>query len=64
MKRLNPQLDFDVEARALWARLNLDPSTRTTGYWNALDSIYRHPVGEGIIYVGNQTAAESLTTLR
>ena len=64
MKRLNPQLDFDAEARALWARLNLDPATRTTGHWNALDSIYRHPVGGGIIFVGNQTAAENFSVLR
>ena len=34
------------------------------GHWNALDSIYRHPTGNGIIYVGNQTAAENFTLLR
>ena len=59
-----PQLDFDAEAKALWERLNLDPASRTTGQWNALDSIYRHPTGGGIIYVGNQTAAESITMLK
>jgi hypothetical protein len=45
MKKLSQQLDFDAEARALWARLNLDPNSRTHGHWNALDSIYRHPTG-------------------
>lgn len=64
MSRKIPVIDFDAEARALWERLNLDPESRTTGQWNALDSIFRHPTGGGIIYVGNQTAAESLTMLR
>eukprot|EP01031_Cornospumella_fuschlensis_P034601 gene34602-41899_t len=59
-----PVFDFDVEARNLWARLNLDPNSRSSGQWNALDSIYRHPTGLGTIYVGNQTAAESLSLLR
>lgn len=64
MARRIPVIDFDAEARALWERLNLDPKSRTTGQWNALDSIYRHPSGGGIIYVGNQTAAENLSLLR
>jgi hypothetical protein len=58
------QLDFDDEARQLWERLNLDPSSRQSGLWNPLDSIWRHPEGGGTIYVGNQTAAENLTMLR
>jgi hypothetical protein len=45
MKKINQQLDFDAEARALWGRLNLDPTSRTHGHWNALDSIFRHPTG-------------------
>lgn len=57
-------LDFDDEARALWDRLNLDPSSRKAGLWNPLDSIWRHPEGGGTIYVGNQTAAENLTLLK
>lgn len=57
-------LDFDAEARNLWARLNLDPMSRPSGQWNPLDSIYRHPTGGGTIYVGNQMAAENLTLLR
>ncbi len=57
-------LDFDDEARALWERLNLDPNARKFGQWNPIDSIWRHPVGGGTIYVGNQTAAENLTLLR
>jgi hypothetical protein len=59
-----PTIDFDAEARALWERLNLDSKSRTTGQWNALDAIFKHPTGGGIIYVGNQTAAESYTILR
>lgn len=62
--RNGQMLDFDQEAHALWERLNLDPSSRKKGQWNALDSIYRHPSGGGTIYVGNQTAAENLTLLR
>jgi hypothetical protein len=57
-------LDFDAEAHALWKRLNLDPTARQVGRWNALDSIYKHPHGGGTIYVGNQTAAESLSMLK
>lgn len=57
-------LDFDEEAKALWARLNLDGGSRKSGQWNPLDSIWRHPVGGGTIYVGNQTAAENINLLR
>jgi len=57
------KLDFDEEARALWARLNLDPSSRVTGQWNATDAIFRHAEGGGIVYVGNAVAAESLSML-
>eukprot|EP01032_Pedospumella_encystans_P019823 gene19823-22532_t len=57
-------LDFDDEARALWDRLNLDPSSRKAGMWNPVDSIWRHPEGGGTIYVGNQTAAENINLLR
>jgi len=57
-------MDFDDEARALWTRLNLDPSSQQQGHWNSVDPIWRHPQGGGTIYVGNQTAAESMTILR
>jgi len=57
-------LDFDDEARALWEKLNLDPSSRKAGMWNPLDSIWRHPEGGGTIYVGNQKAAENISLLR
>eukprot|EP01038_Epipyxis_sp_PR26KG_P015806 gene15806-21410_t len=57
-------LDFDQEARELWAKLNLDPNSRRNGQWNPLDSIWRHPTGGGTIYVGNQTAAENINLLR
>ena len=39
-------VDFNQEARDLWARLNLDPSTRGGELWNALDPIFRHPTGK------------------
>lgn len=64
MKRNNNDLDFDEEARKLWARLNLDPNTKTGSQWNALDAIYRHPTGGGSIYVGNQSAASDFNMLR
>lgn len=58
-------LDFDDEARALWARLNLDEDdAKSRGAWNPTDAIYCHPTGRGKIFVGNQTAAENLTYLR
>lgn len=57
-------LDFDDEARALWARLNLDYDARNKGSWNPTDPIFCHPTGNGKIFVGNQTAAENLTYLR
>ena len=58
------QLDFDDEARQLWARLNLDPAASTRGLWNHVDPIYKHPTGNGTIYVGNQTAAENISFLK
>jgi len=56
-------LDFDEEAKLLYERLNLDPHSRKSGRWNSVDSIWRHPTGGGIIFVGNQTAAENLSLL-
>lgn len=56
-------LDFDEEAKRLWDRLNLDPTAHSRGKWNPLDPIWRHPDGGGIIYVGNQTAAEDIRLL-
>jgi len=32
--------------------------------WNTMDAIWSDPVGKGVIYVGNQTAAQSLPLLR
>ena len=55
-------LDFDEEARALFIRLNIDPATKSSQHWSSLDPIFRHG-GGGTIYVGNQTAAESLSIL-
>ncbi|CAK0899170.1 unnamed protein product, partial [Prorocentrum cordatum] len=53
-------LDFDDEARKLWARLNLDPSQVSGGQYNALDPLWRHPQSGGTFFVGNQTAASQL----
>lgn len=59
-------IDFDDEARKLWARLNLDPSTKVRGAreWNDLDAIWRDPKTGGTIYVGNQNAAGNLAQLQ
>jgi len=57
------QLDFDEEARKLWARLNLDPSNINQGPYNALDALWRHPQTGATFYVGNQTAAANLQLL-
>lgn len=57
------QLDFDDEARKLWARLNLDPSQVSQGPFNALDPLWRHPQTGGTFFVGNQMAAASLDML-
>lgn len=57
-------MDFDEEARKLWARLNLDPSIVNNGMHNALDPLWRHPETGGIFYVGNQTAASSMEVLQ
>lgn len=57
-------MDFDEEARKLWARLNLDPSTVSSGPYNALDPLWRNPDTGGTFYVGNQTAAANLELLQ
>eukprot|EP00933_Yihiella_yeosuensis_P022824 TRINITY_DN17891_c0_g1_i1.p1 TRINITY_DN17891_c0_g1~~TRINITY_DN17891_c0_g1_i1.p1 ORF type:complete len:314 (+),score=40.93 TRINITY_DN17891_c0_g1_i1:73-1014(+) len=57
-------LDFDDEARKLWARLNLDPSNVRDGPYNALDALWRHPQSGAIFYVGNQTAAADASILQ
>jgi hypothetical protein len=63
-RRTIPTIDFDAEAHSLWARLNLDPDSRSTGQWNPLDPIFKHPTGGGVIYVGNQSAAENIHLLK
>ena len=57
-------IDFDEEARALWARLNIDKNSLSGNHWNAVDPIWRHPTTKGTIYVGNQTAAQNLGHLQ
>lgn len=57
-------LDFDEEARKLWARLNLDPTRVNGGQYNALDPLWRHPESGGTFFVGNQTAAANLMVLQ
>jgi hypothetical protein len=64
MSTTKSTLDFDEEAKKLWERLNLEGVERSRGQWNALDSLYRDPVTGGTLYVGNQTAAQSLSLLR
>eukprot|EP00435_Cladocopium_sp_Y103_P063304 s895_g24.t2 len=57
-------VDFDDEARKLWARLNLDPSVITGGQYNAVDPLWQHPETRAVFYVGNQTAASNLPLLQ
>lgn len=59
--------DFDDEAKALFAKLNLQPSSRDR-YLN-LDAIWKHPPsdagrGGGTVYVGNYIAASDQCTLQ
>lgn len=63
-KSATKELDFNEEARALWARLNLDPGAVNGNQWNPVDPIWKHPQTGGVIYVGNQTAAQDLRLLR
>ena len=64
LKSSSKEMDFDQEARDLWARLNLDPRTKTGDQWNPIDPIFRHHSGGGTIYVGNQTAASDIRILK
>lgn len=57
-------LDFDEEARKLWARLNLDPGSIRNEGFNALDPLWKHPETGGTFFVGNQTAAANLGLLQ
>lgn len=56
-------MDFDQAARDLFQRLNIDPNTKSNSLYNPTDPIWRCPKGGGTIFVGNQTAAESLSLL-
>lgn len=60
---LNKKLNFDDEAYELFKKLNIDPSTKNNSNYNWTDPIWRHPEGGGTIYVGNQSAAESIAYL-
>jgi len=57
-------IDFDAEGRALWEKLNLDPSNKGGKELSPIDPIYKHPVGGGTIYVGGAKAAKNLKILR
>ncbi len=57
-------LDFDEEAHKLFAKLNLEVSQGKSRWGDPVSPIYRHSVGNGIIYVGNQNAAENLKYLK
>lgn len=39
-------------------------SDKVINPWNDIDSIYKHPIGKGTIFVGNKIAAENLTLLK
>lgn len=55
--------DFDAEGRILLAKANLESSVTsnrsTPNFWNPCDPIFRHAIGGGIVYVGNQSVAEN-----
>lgn len=54
--------NYDEEAQKLFAKLNLQPTSRHR--WSNLDAIWRHPSeGGGIVYVGNYVAASNRKTL-
>mmetsp|Transcript_18024 Transcript_18024/g.30314 ORF Transcript_18024/g.30314 Transcript_18024/m.30314 type:complete len:214 (+) Transcript_18024:345-986(+) len=53
------KLDFDEEARKLFKSININPG-EIGGEYNYLDPIWRHPTSGGVLYVGNQTAAQDL----
>lgn len=55
-------IDFDEQGRLLLQQINLD--TNSIGLWDALNAIYVHTIGKGIIYVGNQYAANNLSLLK
>lgn len=59
-------MDYNEEARKLWARLGIDPKSLGKGrngtkYTN-IDLVYRSPEG-GAIYVGDSQAAQDLSLL-
>jgi hypothetical protein len=37
----NKLMDFDEQAKLLWAKLNLDPDSKSGGRWNPVDPIYK-----------------------
>lgn len=53
------EVDFDEEAKKLWASLNLIGTATRPGIYNAMDPIWRDPNTGGVIYVGNQSAAQN-----
>lgn len=61
-------VDFDDEARKLFARYGLDNSGigkgKFGGLYNPLDMIWKHPRSGGKVYVGNQQAASNATLLQ
>uniref|UniRef100_A0A7S0RVJ9 protein-tyrosine-phosphatase n=1 Tax=Pyramimonas obovata TaxID=1411642 RepID=A0A7S0RVJ9_9CHLO len=54
------KLDFDDEALKLFKTLNIKPG-ELGGDYNYLDPVWRHPTSGGILYIGNQTAAQDLS---
>jgi len=56
-------VDFDDEGRKILARMNLDATQAKAGIYNPMDPIWRDPKTGGVIYVGNQTAAQNKAML-
>ena len=58
------KLDFDDEAKKLFARLNLDTSAgRSGGQYNPMDPIWSDPKTGAVVFVGNQSAAQNKALL-
>jgi len=62
--RSHAQLNYDDEAKRLWAQLNLGPAKEKSGRFSPLDPIWCHPETKARIYVGNGAAAKDLQLLQ
>jgi hypothetical protein len=60
-------IDYDEEGRKLQARLGIDhliEGNIRPSFWNAADPIFKHPISGSMIYVGNQSFAKNLKSIK